>query len=66
MTISLIVALVACGTDPCVELVRKTCGESEACAQGRACLSARDQAIRGVSSACATALDNPLSYPACE
>ena len=63
---ALAAALTACGADPCAELVRKTCGESEACSQGRACLVARDLATRGVDSACAGALDNSLSYPACE
>ena len=55
-----------CGSDACTELVRRTCGDQEQCADVQACHSARDAQGAGVISACAAGLENPVSYPPCD
>ncbi len=58
-------ALGACETDPCAELVNRTCGEDELCGASAGCRNARELLESGVDAACREALDNPIGYPEC-
>ena len=58
--------IAACEPDPCAELVRKTCGDVNQCAERRSCQAAEELQQSAVTAACAEALDNPISYPACQ
>lgn len=64
--LSLILLLTACGEDPCAEIVRRTCGDEDQCADRKACSAAKGLLENGVTAACSEALDNPLAYPACK
>ncbi|MBN2357964.1 MAG: hypothetical protein JXR83_00830 [Deltaproteobacteria bacterium] len=58
-------ALGACQASPCAELVDRTCGEAEICAESDGCRNARQLLEAGAEPACREALDNPISYPEC-